>query len=70
MKKLAIELDLPTEMSFIWARHSYTTTVYKSGVNTKAISESLGHTSFSTTEGYIDSLIDESEDDINRAIEL
>lgn len=70
IKKLASELDLPPEMSFIWARHSYTTTVYKSGVNTKAISESLGHTSFSTTEGYIDSLIDESEDDINRAIEL
>ena len=70
IKKLAVIIDLPSKFSYQWAGHSYTTTVYRSGINTKAISESLGHTSFATTEGYIDSLIDENEDDINRAIEL
>ncbi len=70
MKNLAKKLDLPKELSFQWARHSYATNMYRDNVNFKAISESLGHTSLKTTENYIDSLIDENKKAINDAKEL
>jgi len=68
LKKLAGILQLPKNFSFTWARHSYTTNVYRANVNLKAISESLGHTSLKTTENYIDSLQDENQQNINDAL--
>jgi site-specific recombinase XerD len=70
IKNLAEILDLPEKLSFQWARHSYTTNVYRADVNFKAISETLGHNSLKTTENYIDSLIDENKKAINDAKEL
>ena len=70
IKILAKKLDLPEQLSFIWARHSYTTNVYRAGVNLKAISETLGHSSLKTTENYLDSLKDENKKAINDAKEL
>ena len=70
MKHLAKELDLPGQLSFQWARHSYATNVYRSGVNLKAISETLGHSSLKTTENYLNSLTDENKKAINEAKKL
>ena len=61
-------LDLPKEFSFQWARHTYSTNVLKAGVNPKAISESLGHTSFKTTENYFNSLLKDSQDEIDNVL--
>ena len=70
IKNLAKKLDLPLQLSFIWARHSYATNVYRAGVNLKVISETLGHVSLKTTEKYLDSLKDENKKAINDAKKL
>ena len=70
LKKLAKILDLPEKLSYQWARHSYATNLLIAGVNKKAISESLGHKSQTTSENYFDSLIDENEKNIEDALEL
>lgn len=70
IKKLAKVLDIDKGLSFVWGRHSYTTNVHKAGVDIKAISETLGHTSLKTTENYIDSLQDENQNKIDEALGL
>jgi len=70
LKNLAKALGLPPEFSFQWARHSYATNMEKAGINLKAVSESLGHTSVRTTESYLKSISNEDRDAINRAKEL
>jgi len=70
MKNLAKKLDLPKELSYQWARHSYATNMFRDKVNFKAISESLGHSSLKTTENYIDSLVDENKKAIEEAKKL
>jgi len=68
IKKLAKALEIDSGLSFVWGRHSYTTNVHKAGVDIKAISETLGHTSLKTTENYIDSLQDENQSKIDEAL--
>ena len=68
IKKLAKVLGIDSGLSFVWGRHSYTTNVHKAGVDIKAISETLGHTSLKTTENYIDSLQDENQSKIDAAL--
>ena len=70
IKKIAKILALPEQLSFQWARHSYATNVYRSGVNLKAISETLGHSSLKTTENYLNSLKDENKKAIDDAKRL
>ena len=70
LKNLAKALGLPPEFSFQWARHSYATNMEKAGINLKAVSESLGHTSVRTTESYLKSISNEDRDAINIAKEL
>ena len=68
IKKMAKVLEIDPGLSFVWGRHSYTTNVHKAGVDIKAISETLGHTSLKTTENYIDSLQDENQSKIDEAL--
>ena len=70
LKNLAKALGLPPEFSFQWARHSYATNMEKAGINLKAVSESLGHTSVRTTESYLKSISNEDRDAINEAKKL
>ena len=70
IKKITKILALPEQLSFQWARHSYATNVYRSGVNLKAISETLGHSSLKTTENYLNSLKDENKKAIDDAKRL
>ena len=70
LKNLAKALGLPPEFSFQWARHSYATNMEKAGINLKAVSESLGHTSVRTTESYLKSISNEDRDAIDEAKKL
>ena len=67
LKKMSKVLEIDSSLSFVLGRHSYTTNVHKAGVDIKAISETLGHTSLKTTENYIDSIQDENQDKIDEA---
>ena len=70
IKKLAKELGINEELSYQWARHSFSTNLHKEGVSERAIQEAMGHTDIGTTRKYIDSLIDEESNEIDKAVDL
>lgn len=53
MKIVAKELGIKDNITTYTARHSYATTLKRSGANIAYISESLGHNDLSTTEHYL-----------------
>ncbi len=53
MKMVAKELGIQDNITAYTARHSYATTLKRSGANIAYISESLGHNDLSTTEHYL-----------------
>ncbi len=61
-KKLEIDLNLTSYV----ARHSYATVLKRSNVPTAVISESLGHSSESVTQNYLDSFDNSVIDDANK----
>ena len=56
IREIAQEVGLPQadQITFYWARHTYATTLKRSGVPTAVISEALGHSSEATTKAYLD----------------
>lgn len=52
MKTLAKLHDLPEEISFYWARHTFATTAVNKGASMEFISEALGHSDLKTTQIY------------------
>ena len=68
LHKISDLLELEYKITANWSRHSNTTILYKEGINLKAISEGLGHTSLKTTEGYIDTMIDKERPKIDKAL--
>lgn len=59
MKKIANRLEIDKKVTTITSRHSFSTTLKRSGVSTEFIQEALGHTDKSTTENYLDSFENE-----------
>ena len=53
MKIVGQELGFTETITTYTARHSYATTLKRSGANIAYISESLGHNDLSTTEHYL-----------------
>ena len=68
LMKLSKLLELEYLITANWSRHSNTTILFNSGINLKAISEGLGHTSLKTTEGYIDTMINKEQSKIDEAL--
>ena len=56
LKEIAAELkiDVADQITHYWARHTYATTLKRSGISTAVISEALGHSSEATTKAYLD----------------
>jgi integrase len=67
LKRIAVLAGegISEELSFHWAKHSYAQMLKISKVDPWIIKDSLGHTTFSTTEAYLQSLDD---DHINEAV--
>lgn len=63
LKKIGAHLDISIPLTTYVARHSFATVLKRSGVNIALISESLGHTSLSTTQYYLDSFENEQIDE-------
>ena len=59
LKKVAKELDISSDISSIWSRHSFATEMKKKKVSPYLIQEALGHKDLKTTENYLSSLIEE-----------
>jgi integrase len=56
LSEIATELEInhADKITFYWARHTYATTLKRSGISTAVISEALGHNSEATTKAYLD----------------
>jgi integrase len=61
LKKVAVELNISTDISSIWSRHSFATEMKKKKVSPYIIQEAFGHKDIKTTENYMSSLV---EDDL------
>ncbi|MCG8308477.1 MAG: site-specific integrase, partial [Cytophagales bacterium] len=49
-----LKINQADKIAFYWARHTYATTLKRSGISTAVISEALGHSSEATTKAYLD----------------
>lgn len=52
IQKLAKDLELDTDISTYYARHTFTTSAIRNGAKMELIQESLGHRSLNTTQNY------------------
>ena len=55
MKQITGKVGIAKRVTTMTWRHSYATTLKRSGASTEFIQESLGHTDVRTTENYLDS---------------
>ena len=49
-----LEIECADQITHYWSRHTYATTLKRSGISTAVISEALGHSSEATTKAYLD----------------
>ncbi len=59
VRRVASKVELDTNITMYWARHSYSTILKRSGAPIEFISEQLGHQNTATTQNYLDSFEDE-----------
>lgn len=62
LKSIGEELHIPIKLTTYVARHSYATVLKRAGVSVEIISETLGHSSLSTTQIYLDNFDDSQID--------
>ena len=55
IKRIASELKIESDVTTYTARHSFATILKRAGVNISYISEALGHSTLTTTQGYLGS---------------
>lgn len=67
LKGACIMLGIDKEVSFHMARHTFATLSLYAGVDYSILKDALGHTNFSTTQGYLKSL---SDDKVNKALRV
>ena len=63
LKKVAKELDMSSDISSIWSRHSFANEMKKKRISPYLIQEAFGHKDIKTTENYMSSLL---EDDLRK----
>lgn len=62
LKKLVASLELPDEISFYWARHTFSTKAIRDGYSMEFISDALNHSDLRTTQNYMAGF----EDDVKK----
>jgi len=60
IKSLAESLGITGDISYIWARHSFTTNAIRGGATMEEIQDRLGHQNILTTQNYFAGFDDES----------
>lgn len=63
LKAIGKELNLPIDLTTYVARHSFATSLKRSGVNTSLICEALGHSPERVTQIYLDSFSNDQMED-------
>lgn len=68
IKKLAVSVGLDSDISAIWARHSFATMLIRTNGNKVIAQECLGHASMKITEGYYSGFAPETLAEISSSI--
>ena len=61
LKSIASRIDLPSNLSQQWARHSFSTQAIQNGASVEMVSSSFGHADIKTTMAYFDGFADEQK---------
>jgi len=61
LKKLAISVELTSDISTYWARHTFSTLAIRGGATMEFVSEALNHSNIKTTQNYFDGFDDETK---------
>jgi len=70
IKRIAIDLGINRNVTTYYARHSFATILQRSGADISMISDLLGHSSVSVTEGYLDGFEKEQIQEKTNALTL
>jgi site-specific recombinase XerD len=62
MKRIGEKLGIEKPITTYAARHSFSTVLKRSGASIEFISEALGHSDVRTTENYLDSFENETQE--------
>lgn len=65
LKKLAISVNLPSDISTYWARHTFSTMAIRNGASIEFVSEALNHSNLKTTQNYIAGFEDDVKKDFS-----
>ena len=68
IKRIAIANDLPKDISFYYARHSFATNSLRKGVSMEFISEALNHSDLNVTKNYFAGFEDEAKKEFANTI--
>lgn len=68
LSKYSKSIGLPEDISFIWARHSFTTFSINKGASLELIQESLGHQNIKTTQAYFAGFEDETKKELANSL--
>jgi len=68
IKKLAETIELPSNISTYWARHSFATSAIRNGASMEFVSEALSHSDLKTTQSYFAGFEEESKKEIMKSL--
>jgi len=68
LQEIAKVTGLPDDVTFYWARHTFSTILKRAGVSTTIISETLGHSSERVTRNYLDSFETNQLDELGKLL--
>jgi site-specific recombinase XerD len=68
IKRIAKANDLTSDISFYWARHSFTTNSIRKGASMEFISEALNHSDLNVTKNYFAGFDDETKKEFAHSV--
>lgn len=68
LKKLAKKINIDSNISTYYARHSFSTNAIRSGASMELVSEQLGHADLKTTQNYFSGFEDDSIEDLTKKL--
>ncbi len=68
VKKLAKSVNITSEISTYWARHSFATNAIRSGLSMEFVSEAFTHSSMKTTQGYFAGFEDINKNEVMESL--
>lgn len=68
LKRIAKRIDLPNDISFYYARHTFAQQARESGFNVDVISQVMGHSSVEVTRAYLSRFTNDKLDNVSETI--